>query len=170
MLALHVLAAAAFAIAAAVAAWTARGLGGAERRFLVFVAVGAAVLGAEKVLRLADRVHEWLHHLGIPDPPLLNGLDDVIIAGGLGLAAGVVVAHRAVFRSRAGLRRWATAAGLLAAVGFAIDALGPAGGWLPVVEELMETGAALALAGAAASVRAASARGPAGRRPLTVDG
>lgn len=170
MLAMHVLAAAAFALAAATAAWTARGLGGAERRFLVFVAVGAAALGTEKVLRLADRVHEWLHRLGIPDPPLLNGLDDVIIAAGLGVATGVVVGHRAVFRDRAGLRRWAAAAGVLAAGGFAIDAFGPTGGWLPIVEELMEAGAALALAGAAASLRAASAWGATQGRRLTVEG
>ena len=97
-----------------------------------------ACLAMDKLLRFVDHVHEGLHARGIGDPPFLNGIDDLIYLGlGAMVVAGVWHWRRLVFASR-GVTRCVVASGVLFAATFSIDALGPAGGWLTMVEQVIE--------------------------------
>ncbi len=132
------------ALGAFAAWWSHRPAGGA--RFWLFAGLGLAVLAADKPWRLLDRAHEGLHRLGFADPPLLRGIDDLLLLLGGALAGVLWVMYRhEVAGSRE--RQWflATAAALFAAA-FAIDAFGPANGVLPRTEQWLEFGSALATA------------------------
>ena len=153
VLGLHVATATVFAVAAVVC-WSARPhLFGRVRAFGMVCAAAMALLAAEKLLRLMDRAHEGLHHLGVPDPPLLNGIDDVFLLTGMAVAVAVAIAYRDVIVSSRTILASVAAAALFTATSFAIDALGPDGGPVTVAEEVLELAVSACCLAIAVSLR-----------------
>jgi hypothetical protein len=139
----------------------------AARRLAWTLAAGAGVLAAEKLFRVANRAHEALHRLGVPDPPLMNGLDDVFLLAGLAIAATAVIGLWPAFAANRGRRWWLAVAGACACLSFAIDAFGPAGGPVTVTEEGLEIAMAAALLALAGTLgRSKEAGAGQARRPV----
>jgi hypothetical protein len=131
------------AVLAASRAW--RGSGRAAG-FAVWFAAGTAALAVDKATRLVDRAHEGLHRVGVPDPPLLNGIDDLFFVAGGVAACALLIRYRDVVRDSWSVAVGIAAVALFAAGSFAIDAFGPSAGVLPAIEEWLELGMAGALA------------------------
>lgn len=126
-------------------AWRADG-GRPGGRFWLIAAAGLLLLGVDELTGAQDWAHERLHDVGIPDPPLLEGLDDLfMLIGGLVAAAVCAWYWRELRRDHRALAWFVSAAALLA-LAFANDSFGPTGGWLPETEEGLECLAALLLA------------------------
>lgn len=119
-----------------------------------------AFLALDKPLNILDRVHEGLHHLGFGDPPLVHGIDDLLLLGLMALAAAIAaVCWREVLRDRLAFAVLA-AGGFTFGVAFLIDSEGPLGGPVTTAEQWLEAAAALVMA--AGFLLAARAPGPAG--------
>lgn len=117
-------------------------------RFWLIAAAGLLLLGIDELTGAQDWAHERLHDVGVPDPPLLEGLDDLfMLVGGIVAAAVCAWYWREVMRDRRALA-WFVAAAALLALAFASDSFGPTGGWIPQAEEGVEClAAALLVAG-----------------------
>lgn len=114
--------------------------------FWLIAAAGLLLLGIDELTGAQDWAHERLHDAGMPDPPLLEGLDDLfMLVGGIIAAAVCAWYWREVIRDRRALA-WFVASVALLAVSFASDSFGPTGGWIPQAEEGVECLAAALLA------------------------
>lgn len=132
------------ALGAFAAWWSHRPAGGA--RFWLFAGLGLAVLAADKPWRLLDRAHEGLHRLGFADPPLLRGIDDLLLLLGAVLAGALCgMFWHEVKQARARLALLILA-GVLFSGALGIDAFGAQDGALPGTEQWLEFGSALAIA------------------------
>ena len=133
----------------------------AGRRFWQLASAGFALLALDKPLRLLDRAHEGLHHLGFSDPPFLNGIDDLLLLVGAVIALAICLGYRTEIADSRPRCALLGVAAVLFVTALMIDALGPQGGRLPTLEQWLELGSALLLA--AFAVRAAHESAAVGR-------
>jgi hypothetical protein len=169
---LHFLTAAVFLAASLVALVAANVLPRGARTFARIVGAACLLLALEKLLRLLDRAHEGLHRAGVPDPPLLSGIDDLFLLAGFAVAAIVVRLFWQTLTSDAWLAAAAAASASLAGLSFVIDAFGPPGGTITVVEEGLEMLSAAGILGVAVRLRSLglSAAGMVTRLPASNPG
>lgn len=125
-----------------------------------WAALALAALAVDKLLGLQAGAHRGLHRLGFGEPPLLNGLEDLLLVG-LMLVA-LLVGYR--FRRELSRGRARPLLLAVAVVAFAaasgLDAFGPNAGKAAVAEGFLEaTTAALIFAMVALARPAASPRG-----------
>lgn len=124
------------------------------RRFWRLAAPGLALLALDELLAVHEHLGRWLSDRGVPNPPGVTHLDDLIV-GAIGLAGlALVLLHRSYLRATPAVL-WPMAAGVgLLAGGVAWDVLGPTAstpGWY--TEEALEL-AGFALLGLAAATAA----------------
>jgi hypothetical protein len=150
---LHFLTAAVFLAASLVALVAANALPRVGQSFSRVLAGACLLLALEKLLRLLDRAHEGLHRVGVADPPLLSGIDDLFLLAGFAVAAIIVRLFWQTLTSDAWLATAVAASAAFAGVSFAIDAFGPPGGTITVVEEGLELLSAAGILGAAVRLR-----------------
>ncbi len=117
--------------------------------FLLLFGLGLALLAVDKLTRVVDSLHEALHRAGFGDPPLLNGIDDLVYLLGFAVAGAIIVWYRRELVARPRFAMALAGAAVLFAAGFAIDAFGPPGGVVTVLEQWLEFAGSLVLAGSA---------------------
>ncbi|MEX0782726.1 MAG: hypothetical protein WD557_08755 [Dehalococcoidia bacterium] len=108
------------------------------RPFWIGSAAGLVYLAADERFSLHERIGRALTTEGVPDPPLVNHMDDAVLLAIV--AAGIlflIVFAREVLRSPAFAALLALAAGATAAA-LAIDGFAPVEGWAPRTEEPLE--------------------------------
>lgn len=126
---------AAGSLVAAVAAWN---RAGAERRFAAFLAICAAFLAFDKATGAVNRLHEGLHHLGFPDPPLVRGIDDLIWLAAMAAAFAFCAWHWRLLLKWRPVTLVLAAGAVFAAIGLALDSRAAEDGIAPRIEDWAE--------------------------------
>jgi hypothetical protein len=113
---------------------------GPASAYWLLAGLGLIYLAFDERLSLHEQLGHLLWEAGVPDPPLVNHLDDAILMSFFLLGAAVTAACATEILSRPHVRT-PFAVGVAFTVGaLAIDAAAPVDGIAPRLEELVELG------------------------------
>ncbi|MGK2966631.1 MAG: hypothetical protein ACSLFM_13655 [Tepidiformaceae bacterium] len=124
-----------------IAAWAASN-GEPRRVFWLLAGTGFVLLAVDELRSVHERVGRWLDGQGVPKPPGVNHMDDVVLLS-YGVAGLVLCAVYWREVARPGVAAPFLLGFAALAVSIGIDALAPVEGAWPKVEEVIETGGTL---------------------------